>query len=677
MKNTNIFAADFETSVYKGQKKTEVWSSALCPIRTPEMLKRSDVSDPDYGDVIIHHSIDESVQWLESQDRDMILYYHNLKFDGSFWCAWMLAHGYVYYAKQKKHDDEKPGTFSCLISQHGQWYNVRIVLKNGHVISLRDSLKIIPFSLKKAGHDFQTKHQKLEMEYTGKRYPGCRISPDERKYIANDVLVLAELIEIMYRENVITTKTLTIGSACMEKYKSMVPGMYWEENFWRLDKVPLPDYIEGKNADDYIRKSYRGGWCYAKDDRTGVVYDTLHCRSYQKDGSVYIGLTADVNSLYPSMMHSMSGNYYPVGKPHFVKGKSILKWKLNQYYSFIHLKCRFRIKPGFLPFLQIKGNPFYKGTEMLKDSKPTYKGEKYEHFTMADGTEISDIVELTLTCTDYELLHKHYQVEDEIILDGCWFYTDIGMFDEYINYWAEIKQHSHGSRRTIAKLFLNNLYGKFSTSPINISKIPVLDDDILCLDDDIEPDKKTVYIPIGSAITSYARRFTITAAQKNYSSFCYADTDSIHCLISREDIKGIKVHPTEFCCWKLESFWKSAIFVRQKTYIEVVNYEDEQPIPQAYYNVKCAGMPQSCKDMLIHSFQETRNQPAGYRFMAKLIRKQSGDTLKKDQLVETYDFLGKQRTIADFTHGLVIPGKLMPVRIPGGVLLTDTTFSMK
>lgn len=55
----------------------------------------------------------------------------------------------------------------------------------------------------------------------------------------------------------------------------------------------------------------------------------------------------------------------------------------------------------------------------------------------------------------------------------------------------------------------------------------------------IENNKTPGYIPVGSAITSYARNFTIRAAQKNYygvdkPGFIYADTDSIHCDLPPE-----------------------------------------------------------------------------------------------------------------------------------------------
>ena len=36
-----------------------------------------------------------------------------------------------------------------------------------------------------------------------------------------------------------------------------------------------------------------------------------------------------------------------------------------------------------------------------------------------------------------------------------------------------------------------------------------------------------------------------------------------------------------------------------------------------------------------------------------------------------------RRTIEDFTIGLSVPGKLLPKRIPGGVLLVDTDYKMR
>jgi hypothetical protein len=182
-------------------------------------------------------------------------------------------------------------------------------------------------------------------------------------------------------------------------------------------------------------------------------------------------------------------------------------------------------------------------------------------------------------------------------------------------------------------------------------------------------DKTPGYIPIGSAITSYARNFTIRAAQMNYHGidepgFIYADTDSIHCDLAPSEIKGIKVHDKNFCCWKLEASWDKAIFTRQKTYIEHVTHENLKPIEKPYYNVKCAGMPDKCKDLFLLTLNATKEEIDSYQADDKYTQ-------------EEKEFLSKSRTLADFNVGLQVPGKLMPKRIPGGVLLVETTYEMR
>jgi hypothetical protein len=163
--------------------------------------------------------------------------------------------------------------------------------------------------------------------------------------------------------------------------------------------------------------------------------------------------------------------------------------------------------------------------------------------------------------------------------------------------------------RELAKLFLNNLYGKMASSTDSSFKVAILKEDKTVSFISVPAnDKKAGYIAVGSAITSYARNFTIRAAQQNYygvdkRGFIYADTDSIHCDLAPQDIKGITVHDKNFCCWKLESSWDVAIFTRQKTYIEHVIAENLKPIDEPYYNVKCAGMPDKCKQLFLKSMQ--------------------------------------------------------------------------
>lgn len=657
MSTNRVFVCDFETTVYENQESTEVWASACVEL----------FSD----DVHIFHSISEQFGYFLCLGTDLTCYYHNLKFDGAFWLSYLLTElGYKQaYRKIKVGEKDKVEwvnkkemenkSFKCSISDRGQWYTILIKAK-GHYIEIRDSLKLLPFSVKRIGESFGTKHKKLEMEYGGYRYAGCEITENERKYIANDVLVVKEALEIMYNEG---HKKLTIGSCCLSEYKNICKHstknmldyneMYPNVYDFRL----LESEHSYPNAGEWIRKSYRGGWCYLAKGKENRIYKN--------------GLTADVNSLYPSMMHSESGNIYPIGKPCFWTGNYIPPdaEKGGRYY-FVRIRCRFYLKEGYLPFIQIKGNPLYKGTEALETSD-IYDQETdayYPEYIDSGGRVRKALVELTLTMTDYKLILEHYELVDFEILDGCWFYGQTGIFDEYIDKYKEIKLRSKGAKRELAKLFLNNLYGKMAMSTDSSFKVPYLkEDESIGFLSYEEHDKQPGYIPVGSAITSYARNFTIRAAQKNYHGkdkrgFIYADTDSIHCDLSQDEVKGITVHDKDFCCWKLESYWDKAIFTRQKTYIEHVTHADGVPVTP-FYNITCAGMPQKCKDLFELSLRGNADNGGEWSKAEKEFLFKDGEPIKRE--------------LTDFKVGLCLPDKLRPIRIKGGVLLVETTYQMR
>ena len=643
-----ILVGDFETTVFKGQTYTEVWASAIVELNTE--------------DVKIFHSISDTFEYLKSLKENITLYYHNLKFDGSFWLDYLMFKAKFKQACEYLNEEhtsvrflpEKEmlnNTYKYSISDKGQFYNI-VIKVGGKYVEIRDSLKLLPFSVKKIGDSFGTKHKKLDMEYTGFRYAGCEITPEEEKYIANDVLVVKEALEIMYKDG---HNALTIGACCLAEFKKL----YGKEDF----QVFFPDLTEVSidstqytynNADKYIRKSYKGGWCY--------VAKGKECKIYQN------GTTADVNSLYPSMMHSESGNAYPVGKPVFWKGDYIPE-EANKHgrYYFVRIKTRFYLRKNKLPFIQIKDNFCYRGTECLdtsdvwNDKTNTYCKYYYDY----KGDIQPAVVILTLTMTDFELIKEHYELVDTEILDGCYFYSEIGLFDEYINHYKEIKTHSKGAIRESAKLFLNNLYGKMASSPDSSFKLAYpKEGDIVGFIGIPEQNKKAGYIPIGSAITSYARNFTIRAAQANYygkdkRGFIYADTDSIHCDLKPEEIKGIKVDNNAFCCWKLESCWDIGYFTRQKTYIEHITHNDLEKIDNPYYNIKCAGMPDKCKNLFRMSME-------GYS------QEEFEELNEKEK-----EFVSTKRTIKDFKIGLTIPSKLRPARIQGGILLVDSNYKMR
>ena len=664
--------ADFETTIYEGQTDTKVWSAAFVELFTE--------------DVIVERSIEGFFNKLYSINVNTIIYFHNLKFDGSFIMYFLLKTGEYSPAYIKtdngvdwKNDKElKNNEIKYLISDMGQWY--RILLKHNDIFyEFRDSYKLLPFSLDAIGKSFDTKHKKLKMDYVGYREPNGYISDEEMEYIKNDVLVLKEAIEIMYNEG---HNKLTIGSCCMREFKKVCNKMQVvskgddKDKIIEFNPVDKPIYKKGyfpiypdlpylydieidenrfgvKNAGEYVRKSYRGGWCYLAKGKENKVFHN--------------GTTADVNSLYPSMMHSESGNYYPYGEPIFIDhfDEEIKKYlEENKFYYFVRFKTRFHIKPMKLPFLSIKRNPLYPSNKCLETSNIYNKKNKewYEYYIDKEGNKQLAQVELTLAWNEYNLFLEHYILWDTEYLDCCYFKSAVGMFDQYIDKYRKIKMESKGAKRTLAKLFLNNLYGKMATTTSSSFKIATIEDNRLKFKSVLQNNKRAGYIAVGSAITAYAREFTIRAAQANYhgknkKGFIYADTDSIHCDLEPNEIIGVKIDDRAFCCWKLESNWDEAIFARAKTYIEHIVKEDLKDC-EPYYEIKCAGMPETCKQLLVDSITERKRD--GYDYEEKEI-----------------EFIKKKRELTDFNVGLKVPSKLMPTQIEGGVLLVPTEFTMK
>lgn len=647
MRKSTVLVGDFETTTYKGQVYTEVWAAACVELYTEN--------------VNIFHSIDELFDYLVSYNKNITIYFHNLKFDGHFWLSFLLntkhfKQGIIYNETDptfkhyvKKASGLSNNEFIYSINDMGQWYSI-IIKVNNKIIEIRDSLKLLPFSVEKIGKSFGTKHKKLTMEYEGVRYAGCEITEKEKEYIANDVLVVKEALEIMYDEN--HTK-LTIGSCCLNEYKKITGRNMFKYCYPNLYLYTIDRSYGCNTAGEYIHKSYRGGWCYVVKGKEKKVLKN--------------GFTADVNSLYPSVMHSESGSRYPIGNPTFWKGDYIPDEALQpDKYYFLRIKTRFKIKENYLPFIQAKNTLFYRATESLTTSDIYNREDKkyYEYYIDENGKTQPATMTMTLTMTDWELIKEHYNLYDCEILDGCYFKAVSGLFDEYIDKYRKIKQNSKGARRELAKLFLNNLYGKMATNTKSSFKVAYLKEDRTIGFFTIEEyNKKPGYIPIGSAITSYARNFTIRAAQKNFfgvdkKGFVYADTDSIHCDYPADDVKGIHLHPTDFCCWKLESEWDEAFFTRQKTYIEHIVKEDGEPV-EPYYNVKCAGMPEHSKQLFIRSL--------------------TGDLVKENENLpdDEREFLSVKRDITDFDTGLIVPGKLLPKTILGGVVLTPTLYEMR
>ena len=122
------FSCDFETTT--DPNDCRVWAYAVC-----------DVRDTDF--VVYGNSIEDFIEWCANPKENVTCYFHNLRFDGSYICDYLLRSGFE-YVEDKKH--RKDHSFTTLITDMGQWYQIIIWFKvKGHKVNkvtILDSLKI-------------------------------------------------------------------------------------------------------------------------------------------------------------------------------------------------------------------------------------------------------------------------------------------------------------------------------------------------------------------------------------------------------------------------------------------------------------------------------------------------------------------------------------------------------
>ena len=409
---------------------------------------------------------------------------------------------------------------------------------------------------------------------------------------------------------------MTNASDAMSGYKTIIK----KQNFEKWFPV-LPVELD---AD--LRQAYKGGYVYLNPK--------------YKNKRVKSGKTFDVNSLYPSRM------YYcmlPYGYPVYFEGE--YQEDKNYPLYIARVRCDFKLKEGHLPTIQLKNNRAFVETEYLSDSR-------------------GEIVELTLTNVDLKLMLEHYDCRYFEYVCGWKFKGAVGMFKEYIDYWMHIKETSTGALRQLAKLMLNSLYGKFATNPKALKKVPYLDENRVVRyevvkDADVAdkygikpPElRDPVYTAMGAFITAYARDLTIRSAQKVYDRFIYGDTDSLH--IEGTDVpEGLEVHPTKLGAWKDEGTFVDSKYIRAKTYMETMIETDKDTLSNY------------CKRL--NKGPDVWREPDGIRYYDTKVTCAGMPENVKEQV--TYD---------NFKSGSTFDGKLMPRRYKGGIVLQETTFTIK
>lgn len=300
------YVADFETTseeTYKIEGYTRVWLWAL-----------SDME----GNILAHgETIDEFMLFITKKLKRGTIYFHNLKFDGSFILDYLFTHD-VQYCEQK---EKVYPSFDTLIDDMGSWFTVTYHLSKSQSFRFIDSLKVLPFTVQKIAEDFELEYKKGKIDYSD-----YVVNEETLEYVYNDVRIIALALSEVKAEGI---DKLTTASSAYKYYESLHTEYYMPTNF---PSLPL-DFLQK------FRSAYRGGRSQVNERYKGLILENV--RRY------------DINSMYPYIMSELPlpyGNPIPITK--------IGKYKFELY----HLKLQFFLKEGHIPTLLRKGGTFSRDT---------------------------------------------------------------------------------------------------------------------------------------------------------------------------------------------------------------------------------------------------------------------------------------------------------------------------
>ena len=466
-----------------------------------------------------------------------VVYFHNLSFDGEFILWYILEEGYTY-----DENISKEKTFKSIIDETGSIYAITLRYSQKVTIEFKCSYKLFPKSIKEIGtlvgiDKLDETHDYNEI----KNYRTLEEVPEEEiNYITNDVRIMVELIKYLQEKGV---KGLTMSTSA---YKN-----------WLKDKYSLCKNQMKKDTNEEIveivRKSYRGGITKVNQKYAGLEFNDV--------------ISFDVNSLYPSVMYE---NPMPVGDGKIYK--SVEEGRKDNRHLFIVV--------AFVQYATVRTgqHAFIGNTSGFSYSR------KYSY---------DDVLEnkmLYLWLDEFELFKLVYDAQYEILKVVGWKKANY-VFKDYIDRWYKVKENARNDvERSLAKLMLNSLYGKFGMNDSRTTKLPVAVGDTIIYHI-MENNTTYYYKEVASYITSKARCKLASFMNRCGDNFLYCDTDSVY-YIGHEIPKLFKdvVDPKKLGYWKYEGHYTRFKALKAKCYLKQL---DNGTIER-----RIAGCPKECAELI-------------------------------------------------------------------------------
>lgn len=400
------FTADFETTGETNLEKdgcVRVWLWSLVNCNTRE----------EWCGTTIESFIDE----LKAQKCDYV-FFHNLRFDGSFLLNWLVDNGWIY------------GThYTCIIDKLNVWYE--ILLNLGFACRIWDSAKKYPgCSVQDVAELYGIKGKEEKPNFDIYRPIDYQPTEEEIEYCLQDSRIIAYAIKEDWDNGY---KGMTLSSDAFKEVKESIGGyMGWRKHMPKLTK----------EMDKFCRKSYKGGWVYCNPKYQGKVIE---------DVNVY-----DVNSLYPYVMETKP---LPIGKP--FPGPP----NKGELYI-VKFTTEFSLKPKHFPTIQVKHSMHYSETEYIKETveplELTLTSVDYELFHK--HYEVY-----------YEKDHKYVSFNSKVGLLKPY-------LEKWTEVKKQAVEEHKPNKKFIAKRRLNSPYGKTGMRGDRINKIPTKIDKRLMFD---------------------------------------------------------------------------------------------------------------------------------------------------------------------------------------------------
>ena len=449
---------------------------------------------------------------------------------------------------------------------HGKMIKAKV---EGHDIIFKDTMAMMPGSLEKVTTSYCLTHVKkaltaellAEHGFASKHefFTKCDSHhPLFVEYAHHDVLALQEAFlrfASIYTDHGIPIEKIlqkaTAPSLAMLTYKSVFSRDY--DRYIGATASGRPTRLDGETF-EFVNEAVFGG-------RTEVFRNILGYRMEKKHltDEPTTGYHYDFGSLYP---HVMCGNEYPCGKYRHVRGQEAI----TRYWTKVENGQGMAIVKAQVSAPQSEGAQA--PPELDIPILPTHHEGKMLFPRLERYTGVWTSAELLFAVSRGYTIHT--------IDEMAYWPETYPVYENFIEYFLQIKETATGAKRESAKLMMNSLGGKAAQGKV-LTKIREAKEgeepDIRYHHERYVEDEMTVYQPfiqphVNAFITANARILLYRAfetVKELGGNIYYCDTDSI---VTDIELPADMVHPTQTGKLKLEAVIDQAIFLAPKAYYE-------------------------------------------------------------------------------------------------------------